>query len=194
MVNCAIAPLVSLTTWNYEKRSGVGGSGAWALLNGDDGVTSELNLGVGWQDPAIVMETGLCVWESGLRPKLHLKRNGEMLQGLMALLFTESEHDTPALAENNRNYELIYQASCVAAEAVLRDDVVQLGATVRMSYQAQLQEGMSPLNIPATCLAAKYCGGGWGGYAVYLFSSGCNRDEFVQAHAQAKAIEPFIRI
>ena len=54
--------MVSLTDWCYEQKSGLGGSGAWALLNGHDGVESELNLGVGWQDPAIIRETGLCVW------------------------------------------------------------------------------------------------------------------------------------
>ncbi|MBK1856558.1 adenylyltransferase/cytidyltransferase family protein, partial [Verrucomicrobiaceae bacterium 5K15] len=47
IVNCAISPLVSLRDWTYEKRSGLGGSGAWALLNGEDGVDSELDLGVG---------------------------------------------------------------------------------------------------------------------------------------------------
>jgi cytidyltransferase-like protein len=54
IVNCAISPMVSLTNWCYEQKSGLGGSGAWALLNGHDGVESELNLGVGWQDPAII--------------------------------------------------------------------------------------------------------------------------------------------
>jgi mevalonate kinase len=163
------------------------------MLNGEDGVTSELNLGVGWQDPAIITETGLCVWESGQRPKLHLKRNGDMLQELMALRFTDIEHDTPAIADKNRDYERIYQAGLVAADAVLRQDVPHLGEAVRMSYQAQLAEGMAALDIPTTCLAAKYCGGGWGGYALYLFSSPADRDEFVGVSSCAKAIEPFIR-
>ena len=194
IVNCAISPLVTLTEWNYEKRSGVGGSGAWALLNGEDGVASELNLGVGWQDPAIIAETGLCVWKSGLRPKLHLKRNGEMLRGRMALLHTEQEHDTPRIAENLRNYDLIYEAGQVAAEAVLREDVRQLGEAIRMSYRAQLEEGMSPLPPShESCLAAKYCGGGWGGYAVYLFASSADRDAFVRSTPQAKAIEPYLK-
>ena len=61
IVNCAISPLVSIRSWEYAKRSGLGGSAAWALLNGEDGVHSELNLGVGWQDPAVIAETGLCV-------------------------------------------------------------------------------------------------------------------------------------
>ncbi|PIE35811.1 cytidyltransferase [candidate division KSB3 bacterium] len=194
VVNCAISPLVSLAEWNYEKRSGVGGSGAWALLNGEDGVSSELNLGVGWQDPAIVIETGLCVWKSGQCPKLYFKRNGEMLQGLMALYFTEQEHDTPGIAGKGRDYELIYQAGRLAAEAVLHENVQQLGEAVQMSYRAQLDEGMNPLLPHDTSLARKYCGGGWGGYAVYLFSTVADRDEFVASYSQAKAIEPFIRL
>ncbi len=58
VVNCAITPMVSLCEWPYEKRSGLGGSGAWAMLEGRDPVASELALGVGWQDPAVIAETG----------------------------------------------------------------------------------------------------------------------------------------
>ena len=47
VVNCAISPLVSLREWPYEKQAGLGGSGAWALLNGRDGIESEIDLGVG---------------------------------------------------------------------------------------------------------------------------------------------------
>lgn len=193
VVNCAISPVVSLATWEYEKRSGLGGSGAWALLNGEDGVTSELSLGVGWQDPAIITETGLCVWKSGLRPRLHLKRNGDMLRGLMAILFTNDEHDTPGIADRNRNYDLIYEAGHIAANAVLLEDVERLAEAVRMSYKAQIEEGMHPLIHPEKCLACKYCGGGWGGYALYVFSSVNARDEFIHSQPRAKAIEPFIK-
>jgi hypothetical protein len=192
IVNCAIAPLVSLKQWEYEKRSGLGGSGAWALLNGEDGVASELNLGVGWQDPAIIHETGLCVWKSGHHPVLYFKRNGEMLNGLMAILFTGKAHDTPGIAEGKRNYELIFKAGRAAAAAVIQEDAGKLAEAVRMSYQAQTEEGMDPLQRPAGCLACKYCGGGWGGYAVYLFSSRNDRDEFVNADARVKAVEPYI--
>lgn len=193
IVNCAISPLVSIAAWKYEKRSGLGGSAAWALLNGEDGVDSELNLGVGWQDPAVITETGLCVWKSGLRPTLHLKRNGDMLNGLMALLYTEQEHDTPEIAARNRNYELIYDAGIVAGDAVLREDVQRLAEAIRMSYRVQMQERMDPLPHREECLACKYCGGGWGGYAVYLFQSANDRNAFVKSHAQAKTIEPFVR-
>jgi cytidyltransferase-like protein len=193
IVNCAISPLVSLKKWEYEKRSGVGGSGAWALLNGEDGVVSELDLGVGWQDPAVIQETGLCVWESGTRPVLHLKRNGDMLKGLMALYFTDIEHDTPGIAEKKRDYELIYKAGLVAAEAVLHEDLNKLAEAVQMSYKAQTEEGMAALIDAEKCLAHKYCGGGWGGYALYLFASKKYRDKFVSDQANAKAIEPYIK-
>ena len=73
---------LSEAIWTRGKRR-------LALLSGEDGVGSELKLGVGWQDPAIIQETGICVWKSGLHPELHFKRNGDMLRGLMAILFTE---------------------------------------------------------------------------------------------------------
>jgi hypothetical protein len=193
IVNCAISPLVSINSWEYEKRSGLGGSGAWAILNGKDGVLSELNLGVGWQDPAIIQETGLCVWKSGRHPVLHLKRNGSMLKGLMAINFTQQEHDTPDIAERKRDYDLIYQAGQVAAQAVLHEDIDTLAKAVRMSYKLQMDEGMEPLIESEKCLACKYCGGGWGGYAVYIFSTVEQRDKFVTEHPYAKAIEPYIK-
>jgi len=193
IVNCAVSPLVSLNCWDYEKRSGLGGSGAWAILNGNDGVLSELNLGVGWQDPAIIQETGLCVWQSGRHPVLHLKRNGSMLKGLMAINYTNQEHDTPDIAERDRDYNAIYQAGHLAAKAVLYGDVDKLAEAIRMSYRLQMGEGMEPLIESDKCLACKYCGGGWGGYALYLFSQPGERDDFVTRHSQAKAIEPYIK-
>ena len=95
VVNCAISPLVSLREWPYEKQAGLGGSGAWALLNGRDGVESEIDLGVGWQDPAVIRETGLCVWRSGHQPVLDFKHNGDFLTGRMAIYWTGTPHDTP---------------------------------------------------------------------------------------------------
>jgi cytidyltransferase-like protein len=193
IVNCAISPLVSINSWEYEKRAGLGGSGAWAILNGNDGILSELNLGVGWQDPAIIQETGLCVWKSGQKPVLHIKRNGNMLSGLMALNYTQQEHDTPDIAENNRNYDAIFNAGQIAAQAVLEEDIHILAQAVQMSYQIQVGEGMEPLIEKEKCLACKYCGGGWGGYALYLFSIPEQRDNFVTNHPLAKAIEPYMK-
>jgi hypothetical protein len=39
--------------------------------------------------------------------------------------------------------------------------------------------------------AKKYCGGGWGGYAVYLFDNEQERNQFLSLE-QTVSIEPFI--
>ncbi len=193
IVNCAISPMVSLRNWDYQRNSGLGGSGAWALLNGEDGVASELDLGVGWQDPAIIRETGLCVWASGDQPELLFKQNARILHGMMALRYMEIEHDTPVIVENPRNYDLIFEAGRCAADAVYTSDLEKLAQAVNMSYQAQLNEGMKALPEAPGATARKYSGGGWGGYAVYLFKSSIERDAFVSEHDQARAIEPYTR-
>lgn len=192
IVNCAISPTVSLRDWNYEKRSGLGGSGAWALLNGKSGISSELDLGVGWQDPAVINESGLCVWKSGSLPMLQIKRDGAILQGRMALLYTGSEHDTPGVADQQRDYDLIEKASHVAAEAIENNDFEQLGEAVKLSYEVQIKEGMQVLPQADGAIAHKYCGGGFGGYALYLFSDAMQRDQFVADNDAARAIEPYL--
>ena len=110
VVNCAISPTVSLRSWPYERNAGLGGSGAWALLNGKDGVDSELDLGVGWQDPAVIAESGLCVWRSGRRPDLELKTDGAFLRGRMAVFWTGTPHSTPGVANQSRDYDAIERA------------------------------------------------------------------------------------
>ncbi|MGB0409614.1 MAG: adenylyltransferase/cytidyltransferase family protein, partial [Opitutales bacterium] len=194
IVNCAISPLVSLTNWGYEQKSGLGGSGAWALLNGNDGVESELSLGVGWQDPAIIRETGLCVWRSGEKPVLHFKRNGDFLRGHMALHYTDIPHDTPGNADNDRDYDGIEQAGTIAKEAVLEASLAKLGEAVQLSHRAQIKEGMLELPDAPGCLGRKYAGGGWGGYALYLFESTEERDSFVCGASNNRPIEPYITI
>jgi cytidyltransferase-like protein len=192
IVNCAISPLVSLRHWPYRARAGLGGSGAYAMLRGNDGVRSELNLGVGWQDPAIIAETGLCVWKSGEEPRLEFKRDGEMLRGRMALLWTGIPHDTPAVADLRRDFDGIYRAGQVAREAVYRESLDALAEAVCRSYRAQLQEGMQPLPEVPEALAWKYCGGGWGGYALYLFPTNKDRDQWVERDG-VMAIEPYLK-
>jgi cytidyltransferase-like protein len=192
IVNGAISPLVSLRDWPYRARAGLGGSAAYALLQGDDGVRSEMNLGVGWQDPAVIAETGLCVWKSGPEPRLEFKRDGEMLRDRMALLWTGQPHDTPGLAALPRDYDRIERAGALAREGVLRESLQVLAESVRCSYQAQLDEGMSPLPDVPSAVARKYCGGGWGGYALYLFASPSGRDAFVRSR-DGLSIEPFLR-
>lgn len=194
VVNCAISPLVSLSDWCYEQKSGLGGSGAWALLNGNDGVESELKLGVGWQDPAVIRETGVCVWRSGAKPVLHFKRNGDFLRGHMALHYTDVKHDTPSNADNKRDYDLIEQAGKVAKQAIYESSVSDLGKAVSLSYEAQLKEGMEPLADAPGCVGRKYCGGGWGGYTLYLFENTEDRDTFVASSANNRPIEPYITI
>ena len=194
IVNCAISPMVSLNDWSYELKSGLGGSGAWALLNGNDGVESELDMGVGWQDPAIIRETGVCVWRSSARPELDFKRNGDFLNGHMALHYTDIPHDTPSNADNLRDYDLIERAGVAAREAVFESSISKLGAAISLSYAAQLQEGMRELPQAEGCVGLKYCGGGWGGYALYLFSRRAERDAFVESANCNRAIEPYITI
>lgn len=168
IVNCAITPKVSLENWPYQKGSGLGGSAAHAILIGKDSFESEKNLGVGWQDPAIIQETGLCVWRSGEKPVLEMKMNPDFLQGRMALYWTGLTHDTPNNVDNKRDFSLIEEAGLRAYQAVRDKSLPVLAMAVDISYKMQLGEGMEKLPEFGE-LAKKYCGGGWGGYALYLF-------------------------
>ncbi|MDH3718087.1 MAG: hypothetical protein OES79_08190, partial [Planctomycetota bacterium] len=192
VVNCTVSPCVSLREWPYQRNAGLGGSGAIAMLEGRDGVEQELRMGVGWQDPAVIAETGLCVWESGPRPVLEFKRNGRMLAGRMALWWTGSPHDTPALIDHRRDYDAIETAGRLARDAVIKEDFEMLAEAVSQSYAAQLDEGMQPLPDQADALGYKYCGSGWGGYAVYLFKTSQQRDVFAKSPG-ALVAEPYTR-
>jgi cytidyltransferase-like protein len=193
IVNCAIEPLVSLNDWIYEQNSGLGGSAAWAYLNGKDGVESELDMGVGWQDPAIVSETGFCVWKAGARPKLLSKIDPKFLEGRMALLYTGKQHNTQDLAKQPRDYESIAKNSTHARWSCFgKERLKRLVKSVRKSYEIQLKEGMEELPDCEYALAKKYCGSGHGGYALYLFNSRVNRDKFSENENVIK-IEPYIR-
>ena len=184
IVNCAISPLVSLTNWPYECGSGLGGSAAYSLLMGNNSIQSELDMGVGWQDPAIIKETGLCVWQSGPLPAIEIKKNPDFLQGKMGLLWTGKNHHTPSNTDRERDYILIKQAGDLARLGVQNSNLYKIGQAVDMSYSAQLDEGMEPLPNLEHSIAKKYCGGGWGGYALYLFEK---RD-----NTNILPIEPFI--
>lgn len=194
VVNCAISPLVSLREWPYERNAGLGGSGAWALLNGRDGVDAELDLGVGWQDPAVIRETGLCVWRSGLRPELDFKRNPDFLQGLLAIDWTGSPHDTPGAADLARDYEMIERSGALARDGVIAADVTILAEGVKLYHQAQLLEGMAELPDIEGSLAKKYCGGGHGGYALYVFATRQQRDAAVATRDSLRAVEPYCKV
>ena len=194
VVNCAISPLVTLEDWaGYNLKSGLGGSGAYALLKGRNGVQAEVeDLGVGWQDPAVIEETGVCVWVSGDTPKLRFKSSGEWLRGKMAIWWTGEAHDTPGNADNKRNYADIEKAGKMCAEAVIGEDITALGKGISMSYHAQIGEGMKELPDIAGAVGWKYCGGGWGGYAVYVFHEMERRDEVCRGEGW-KSIEPFCK-
>ena len=193
VVNCAISPMVSRRDWDYEKRSGLGGSGAWSLLNGENGVDDELALGVGWQDPAIIKETGLCVWKSGEKPDLDFKRNGEMLSGKMAIYWTGIEHDTPGNARRPRDYDLIAQAGKAARQAIFNESTSELAEAILLSYEAQLGEGMEALPEVSGAIAHKYSGGGFGGYALYLFADVESREQALSKHTEMRPVEPYCK-
>jgi cytidyltransferase-like protein len=192
IVNCSISPCVSLQEWGYKQKSGLGGSAAYAILSGKNGVQSELDLGVGWQDPAIIQETGLCVWASGMKPKLIIKKNPEWLNGKIALLWGGSHHDTPAVVDNSRDYDLIYDAGNAAFTSVISEDINTLSLAINLSYKAQIKEGMEKLPTHNE-LAKKYAGGGWGCYGIYLFKYEEDRDEFLQTVNESIAVEPYIK-
>jgi cytidyltransferase-like protein len=194
IVNCAISPLVSLREWPYEKQAGLGGSGAWALLNGRNGVDSEVDLGVGWQDPAVIHETGVCVWRSGLTPILDFKQNGDFLAGRMAIYWTGTSHDTPGIVNNSRDYDKIALSGRLAREGVLQTDLNLLGQGISLYHDTQLEEGMQPLPEIAGAIARKYCGGGHGGYALYVFETNPPREAAIAAIPELTAIEPFCRL
>ncbi len=193
VVNCSVSPTVSLREWNYRQGAGMGGSGGWSVLNGWDPVHSELGLGVGWQDPAVIAETGACVWCSGPRPVLDFKNTGEFLQGRMAIFDTCIKHDTPGLASKKRNFEKIAKAARVARLGVQEKDITVLAVGVQLSYQLQLDEGMEPLPTIGDALACKYCGGGHGGYALYLYETAEARKAALDACEYLYPIEPYCR-
>lgn len=194
VVNCAISPLVSLREWPYEKQAGLGGSGAWALLNGRDGCESEIDLGVGWQDPAVIRETGLCVWRSGPSPVLDFKRNGDFLEGRMAVLWTGKSHDTPGVANHPRDYDRIAHSGDIARDGTLAADIRKIAEAVSLYHATQLDEGMDPLPELQGSIARKYCGGGYGGYALYLFNQPADRDLALATTPALRPVEPFCRV
>lgn len=192
IVNCAITPKVSLANWSYEIGGGLGGSAAQAILKGREAVNSEIEMGVGWQDPAVILETGLCVWKSGKAPHLDFKRDPEILRGNMAVFWTGESHNTASYADNKRDYSAITMAGKIARDGVLANDLTLVAQAVNMSYQLQLNEGMAKLPDAESSIAKKYCGGGNGGYGVYLFADRSRRDDFVANNVRAMTVEPYI--
>ena len=193
VANCAVTPMVSLRNWPYEKRSGMGGSGAWAILEGRNPIESELGLGVGWQDPAVITETGCCVWRSGQLPVLDVKSTGDFLNGCMAILYTGFEHDTPSNVNRERDYERIAQSSLIARAGILESNIRTLAAGVALYYSVQLDEGMTPLPVIEGSLARKYLGGGHGGYSLHLFPTPKAREDAMRNNPDLRPVEPYCR-
>ena len=140
---------------------------------------------MGWQDPVVIRETGLCVWKSGPEPVIELKINPAFLEQTLALYWTGKPHVTADLAELPRDYDLLVEGGRIGAEAVRARDFDRLCEAVRITHEVQLKEGMDPLPDFGE-KARKYCGGGHGGYAVYIFDSRPARDELIP-------IEPYMR-
>ena len=105
VVNCSVSPLVSKENWLYSQRSGLGGSSAWAYVNNVNPFRYDMEHGNGWQDSAIVLETGCCVWKSGDSPILDFKCTGDFLKGKMALYDTKISHDTQILSTKERKHK-----------------------------------------------------------------------------------------
>lgn len=186
IVNCAISPMVSLYNWDYETCSGLGGSGAYALLTAKDGVKSELANDVGWQDPVIIQETGLCVWRSGTLPVLDIKANPSFLRGKMAIYWTGAPHITRDLADLDRDYDLLTEGGKVGRLAVIERDFDRLCEAVTITHEVQLKEGMKELPDFGE-KARKYCGSGHGGYALYMFDERPDNRDLIN-------IEPHMRL
>ena len=192
IVNCAITPTVSMDHWPYHIRAGLGGSAARSLLMGDDPVDSELEI-AGWQDAAIIQQTGLCVWQSGKKPKLIMQANADWLNGKLALLWTGKEHDTKGLLDRERDYRKIAIASTWGLKGVRSSRTDCLQEAMALSYEQQIEEGMEQI-VPGEfeqLSAYKYAGSGHGGYVVFLFGNCINRNRFVDEVEDAIAVEPY---
>jgi len=77
---------------------------------------------------------------------------------------------------------------------VLLENIRLLADGISTYYEVQLKEGMDELPTIPGALAHKYCGGGHGGYALYLFGEETDRDQAVQDYKNVRPIEPFCRV
>lgn len=187
IVNCSITPSTTLEHKPFDCGSGMGMSAIGSILSGKDPFLTE----VGWQDPAVILETGLCVWRSGPRPVLDFKVNPDFLMGFMAVWDSRERHTTNDLVDKKRDYDSIVMNSRMASAAAAIRSLSQLMLAVRYSYEDQLKEGMPP--APDFCeydCAFKWLGSGWGGHVLYLFSTRTERDLFAENTAYACKVEP----
>ncbi|MBM3213688.1 adenylyltransferase/cytidyltransferase family protein [Candidatus Poribacteria bacterium] len=192
VVNCSVSPLVGIGEWSYEKGAGLGGSAAWSALHGNNSFLSEWAGGRGWQDPAVVLETGLCVWRAGDAAGLVMKRNPAFLKGHMVAVWTYARDESFDPALIHRDYDAIVEAGETAMRGALNSDIDLLREAIDRSYEVQLDERMPPLP-EAGGASRKYCGAGWGGYALYLFDDPDRRESFVSSTPGSIPVEPHMR-
>jgi len=191
IVNMAIQPLVTLKDLEAGRCAGLGGSAALAILHGLPAVEIELASGAGWQDPAVIKETGLCVWQSGDWPSLRAKYPTEWLEGKLALLWCGPHaQPTAETCTKPKSWGSILAAGNMASLACELQSLFRLCQAVNLSYTAQQREGMRALPEGREG-ARKYCGSGFGGNALYVFAHQADRDAFVANTPDTRAIEPY---
>jgi hypothetical protein len=92
------------------------------------------------------------------------------------------------------DFDRIAESARIARDGVLKTCIDTLARGIDLYYGAQLFEGMSPLPDIAGALCKKYCGGGHGGYALYLFPDEGSRSAALASHDALRPIEPFCRV
>ena len=95
---------------------------------------------------------------------------------------------------DQRDYDGIARSGRIAREGALQADIRCLADGVHLYHLTQLAEGMETLPDVPGSIARKYCGGGYGGYALYLFNDPVLRDAAIADTPELRAIEPFCRV
>lgn len=190
IVNCSITPRMTLHDKPFLCGMGMGTSAAISILNGRDAFADEAKQGCGWQDPAVIAETGLCVWHSGAAPKLAFKQSGDFLNGKMLVFPVGTPRKSGTIAHDERDYNAIIKASNKAREAVLTSNLDLLMDAVEETYLAQMKEGMPLMDLPDTVYSIKYLGAGYG-YALALFLTQEERDDHIEK-MRGIPVEPYI--
>jgi hypothetical protein len=113
-----------------------------------------------------------------------------MLEGRMALLWTGNDHVTYEKVDVKRDLDKVFKAGVAAKDAVYEENFKGICEATAISYDMQIGEGMKELPV-FNEISKKYCGGGWGGYAVYLFENSEERQTFLEKENTLK-IEPFL--
>lgn len=186
VINCTISPGLE---YPWKSPSGLGGSAAMAYARGRAAVLDEVTTSAGWQDAAVIEHRGLCVWKAGAAPCLDSAYPVDLLKGRMALLYVGPRPSTKEIQQRPRDVSLLIRSSRLVEAGIRHSNHYRICAGVQIAYEAQLQEGMKPLPVIEEASACKYCGSGWGGYALYLFPSFAARERATLYHDLIK-VEP----